>query len=418
MPLLILPNELLLIIGEGLETHRDLNALSRTDARLYHLFNGEQYSKTPVEDRNLALFWASYHGHARTVQLLLDYGVDVDSVCFSPKYPRATALQVAVGCGNEEVACLLIERRVDISQLYGQSFREVSILHVACFNALPQAVQMLLERGAKPNQRDRLGRTPLHFAVLPNQGSPRTASTMEVVRLLLERGAKQTSKDHHGQTPVAILNHNDLAGTGTKDWSYDFHFRFFERCFARDTEDRLIWQRRRKVDLATHNVEKRINCLFKRYAAEEALEKTERNRQIKKRRDEQQRWDADITLQEARQRRVRLLEEASVAQKVQREPRQRVQLEIERQKHEASRIQKEKDLAREATERRLAVQTAIAANWGHLRQSAQTRNVSVVLDNRCGHPLGRLRRKQRGECHVYHQVKPTFCQFRLWWRGP
>jgi ankyrin repeat protein len=170
-------------------------------------------SKTTVEGRNLTLFWAAYHGHARSAQLLFDYRVDVDSVCFSPKYPRATALQVAVGCGNGKAAYLLIERRADISQPYRQPFRDASILHATCFNSFAQTVQMLLQRGANSTQRDRLGRTPLHFAVFSNQGSPRTASTMECVRLLLESGAKQTPKDNHDQTPVAILNHNGLAGT-------------------------------------------------------------------------------------------------------------------------------------------------------------------------------------------------------------
>jgi hypothetical protein len=62
MPLLILPNELLLVIGEGLGTRRDLNALSRTNVRLYHLFNGELYSKIPVEGRNVVYFWAATMG--------------------------------------------------------------------------------------------------------------------------------------------------------------------------------------------------------------------------------------------------------------------------------------------------------------------------------------------------------------------
>jgi primosomal protein N' len=66
--------------------------------------------------------------------------------------------------------------------------------------------------------------------------------------------------------------------------------------------------------------------------------------------------------------------------------------------------QMKKDLADRLTEQRTARQTAIAANWGHLRQSAQAQGVSVAVNHRCEHPIGRLRTKRRDECHVCHKT--------------
>jgi hypothetical protein len=79
--LLLLPNELLLLVSEGLEKCRDINVFSRTTARLYLLFNRHLYLNAPSKDCVLVPFRAALHGHARTAQLLLDYGIGADSIC-------------------------------------------------------------------------------------------------------------------------------------------------------------------------------------------------------------------------------------------------------------------------------------------------------------------------------------------------
>lgn len=65
---------------------------------------------------------------------------------------------------------------------------------------------MLLERGADPTVRNRLGDTPLHVAIM--QGRP------EVARLLLERGGArllEISSDS-GRTPLDCLEIAERAG--------------------------------------------------------------------------------------------------------------------------------------------------------------------------------------------------------------
>ena len=55
---------------------------------------------------------------------------------------------------------------------------------------------MLLERGAMIDNRDVLGRTPLHCAASYGQ--------IGVVRLLLERGADPHVRDEDGNTPSEL----------------------------------------------------------------------------------------------------------------------------------------------------------------------------------------------------------------------
>jgi ankyrin repeat protein len=66
-------------------------------------------------------------------------------------------------------------------------------------------VQTALEKGANPNAKDNIGRTPLHYAAREGH--------VEIVKLLLERGADPNAKDNTGLMPLhmaALRGHVDV----------------------------------------------------------------------------------------------------------------------------------------------------------------------------------------------------------------
>lgn len=59
-----------------------------------------------------------------------------------------------------------------------------------------EIIKLLIEHGAKVNETDGTGETPLHFAS--------SRGFVDVVKLLLEHGANVNAKDYNGQTPLDL----------------------------------------------------------------------------------------------------------------------------------------------------------------------------------------------------------------------
>jgi ankyrin repeat protein len=80
----------------------------------------------------------------------------------------------------------------------------VAPLHRAVRTRSLPAVRALLDNGANPRQPNKSGSTPLHLAVQPTgrggSGSDEARRQQaEIIRLLLERGARPTDKDARGK---------------------------------------------------------------------------------------------------------------------------------------------------------------------------------------------------------------------------
>lgn len=77
-------------------------------------------------------------------------------------------------------------------------------LHCAVFNEKPEAVEYLLRKGAKVNQKGALGQTPLHFAC---QGEDKKVFAM----IIGAKGVEVDAVDEEGDTPLILCGRHNKA---------------------------------------------------------------------------------------------------------------------------------------------------------------------------------------------------------------
>ncbi|MDB6029178.1 MAG: Pfs, and Ankyrin domain protein [Verrucomicrobiales bacterium] len=83
-----------------------------------------------------------------------------------------------------------------------------SLLHFGAEDRNPEAIRLLVVRGADLSAADRNGWTPLHLAVdgdmiIPSQAG-RRATELPTVQTLIELGADETARASDGRTPRDI----------------------------------------------------------------------------------------------------------------------------------------------------------------------------------------------------------------------
>ena len=177
--------------------------------------------KTATNDGATALHHAAECGDVDVLKLLVDKGADVDAQRKNPfggQSPLASAvvfghgaavryllskgakanigdagLSRAVFQGNVEIVKALLEAGVEVKNRGNQAFPGFGgfepILALACFsyNADPQIVRMLLDRGADPAAKSQQGRTPLELA--------RERGYEDVARLLVQAIEKKQASE-------------------------------------------------------------------------------------------------------------------------------------------------------------------------------------------------------------------------------
>ena len=140
-------------------------AVAALAGRHFQLARVLHRNKSSVEPRghfgNVPLHSAAYYGDLEMVQVLLEYGADVNT-------------KNSVGCTPLDFASL------------GGRHNE------------PRVARLLIEHGADPNTRDMVGLTPLHRAS--------RSGRIEVLRLLIEHGGDVEVKDDRGRTPLDIAS--------------------------------------------------------------------------------------------------------------------------------------------------------------------------------------------------------------------
>ena len=147
------------------------------------------YYRTPVAA-------ALERRHFQLAQVLHRNGSSVDS----PGRDKMSLLHSAAYCGDLEMVQVLLDYGVDVNVLnvIGSTPLDFVLRHYG--NASLPAVRFLLDRGADPNVRaqDEGRLTPLHRALRKGR--------IDIARVLVEHGASVELQDNEGRTPLDVVS--------------------------------------------------------------------------------------------------------------------------------------------------------------------------------------------------------------------
>ncbi|XP_046389103.1 serine/threonine-protein phosphatase 6 regulatory ankyrin repeat subunit B-like [Ischnura elegans] len=144
-------------------------------------------------DSSVDLRWKVRCGHTEEVRDLVEkYGLS-----YRPEWGNGLQLlRDALETSNIQIAKLLLANGCKVNSKRSVSSPAIPVMHLAAEHGDLEVIQMLLERGAHVNIRDRSGCTPLHRAALRKE--------VGIMALLLEHGAIINSRNNNGEMPVHI----------------------------------------------------------------------------------------------------------------------------------------------------------------------------------------------------------------------
>lgn len=142
----------------------------------------------------MPLQMAAIVGDEEMARLLLDYGADASITAPGTREP----LFLAVGYSKANVLKLLLDRGADPNSFSSED--PPTVLHLAAQAGNIEAVQILLNEGAKVDPRDFEGATPLFRAV--------DGGHLEVIKMLLQRGANTRTWRSDGVSVLDLAEGN------------------------------------------------------------------------------------------------------------------------------------------------------------------------------------------------------------------
>ena len=166
-------------------------------------------------------------GNEDLASILVRYGVDTDHWEGGPDGTSQTLLHRALDASDETSACFLIRSgcEVNIPRREGNAENDRSTpLHLCAQWGLEQVAATLLEHGAEISPRDEEGKTPLHVAIEQHQAG--------LVQLLLRQSNIDLyAVDRTQKTPFAtallVKNNKAAAAVLEKDPSVAEQVNFF-----------------------------------------------------------------------------------------------------------------------------------------------------------------------------------------------
>ena len=153
----------------------------------------------PKSSTNTPLYYAARCGFQSLVeQLIVKYPRHVNAT--GGRY--GTPAVAALAGRHFEIAGILHRNGSSVNPRGMRSFQGNSPLHSATYYEDPEMVQAILDCGADVNVQNRVGYTPLTYAMIGRFEDPR------VVRLLLGHGADPNSRKRDGTTPLHRASEN------------------------------------------------------------------------------------------------------------------------------------------------------------------------------------------------------------------
>lgn len=200
--------------------------LGKTESIRALIESGRAHTTDRDEDDITALHWAAISDRAETCEYLLEHGANVNA---TTRTLHATALHWAALQGLPTIVHLLLQHGADARLLDAQGY---SSLHAAAHSSSFWCVLLVLcKAGVSPDERDRKGRTALHWAARQQD---------EVsMRVLLRCGADVNAVDIDGRTALhwAVVGGNERCVVLLLEAGAEQGTRDGERRTARDVAD-------------------------------------------------------------------------------------------------------------------------------------------------------------------------------------
>lgn len=195
----IIPNEVLLVISDNLET-TDINAFSQTCRRLANILI-PVLCRIACKHRNFRLppiCWAAQKGYINVVKRLIDMGCNTTGLqhyCDRCQLPHtSTVLHWAAKGENAELVNFLLDRGENIDAVDN---RNATPLHWVCSEGGTEVVKLLVSRGADLEIEDCDGDTALRWAA--------ERSNAPVFKLLLDSGCSKKQLNLKSETVLHTI---------------------------------------------------------------------------------------------------------------------------------------------------------------------------------------------------------------------